>query len=81
MPSNYEGFYVQKEDDEGNIEAVASASVKVRENGGGSDLTTLTADSNGYIAAGSLSVAAGTIVHFRVENSGGLAGSVSQITT
>jgi hypothetical protein len=42
----------------------------------------LTTDSNGEIAAGSLSdVAAGTIVQFRVENYKGMAFSIAQTTT
>lgn len=62
----------------------AGVSVKVREDGAGSDVaeSPLTTDANGEIAAGSLAaVAAGTLIHFRIENHGGMAGSISQITT
>jgi hypothetical protein len=85
MASNYAQFYVQAEDEAGVITSVgAGISVKVRKAGAGSDAaeSPLTTDADGKIAAGSLAaIAAGSRVHFRVENYGGLAFSVSQITT
>jgi hypothetical protein len=45
------------------------------------DLTTVVTDSNGLVAGGSVSPAAGTRIRFRIENHQGLAGSVTQITT
>jgi hypothetical protein len=85
MASSYAAFYVKKETTAGVIESVgAGVSVKVREDGAGSDAaeSPLTTDADGQIAAGSLAaVSVGTKVHFRVENNSGLAGSISQITT
>ncbi|MEO8648913.1 MAG: hypothetical protein ABI539_07075 [Acidobacteriota bacterium] len=83
--SSYLGFSVNYETSAGVIASVgAGVSVKVRADGAGSDASEspLTTDSNGAIAAGSLAaIPAGTKVHFRVENYGGMAFSVSQITT
>lgn len=62
----------------------AGVSVKIRAEGAGSDAaeSPLTTDSAGNIAGGALSaIAAGTVVHFRVENYTGKAGTVSQTTT
>lgn len=85
MPSDYLGFPVNYETTAGVITSVgAGVSVKVRADGAGSDAaeSPLTTDSNGEIAAGTLSaIAVGTKVHFRVENFQGMAFSVSQITT
>jgi hypothetical protein len=85
MASNYQGFTVNYTDDNGITQHVAaSVSVKIRAHGAGSDAaeSPLSTDVNGQIAAGSLAaVAAGTKVHFRVENYGGRAFSIAQITT
>jgi hypothetical protein len=83
--SSYAGFAVQIRDRYGVLTNVgAGISVAVRADGAGSDAaeSPLTTDSNGEISAGTLAaVAAGTLVHFRVENNGGTAGSASQVTT
>lgn len=83
--SSYAGFAVNYETTSGSIVSVgAGVSVKVRAEGSGSDAaeSPLTTDANGEIAAGTLAaIAAGTVVHFRVENFNGLAFSNSQITT
>lgn len=85
MASNYAAFQVVNEDEAGVIESVgAGISVKVRVSSAGSDVaeSPLTTDSDGFIIAGSLAaVAAGTKVHFRVENLAGKSSSISQITT
>lgn len=85
MASNYAGFSVNYESSPGEIVSVgAGVSVKVRAEGAGSDAaeSPLTTDSNGEIAGGSLAaIAAGTKVHFRVENFHGMAFSVAQTTT
>lgn len=78
--SNYAGFHVYVEDENGRITAVPSVSVKIS-NSSGTLLTTVTTDSNGYISPGTVSVSAGTRIRFRVENYNGLAGSCSQVTT
>ena len=81
MAVNYEAFYVLKRNEYGVLEAVAGATVKVRNVDTATDVATLTADSNGLIAAGSTTGSAGHRLRFRVENSAGLAGSVTQIGT
>lgn len=85
MPSNYATFAVNYEVTLGEIASVgAGVSVKVRAAGAGADSadSPLTTNSDGEIAAGTLSdIAAGTVVHFRVENFNGMAFSVSQTTT
>lgn len=62
----------------------AGVSVKVRISGVGSDAaeSPLTTDSSGNIASGSISAAsAGNVLHFRVENRNGKAGTLSQVAT
>lgn len=62
----------------------AGVSVKIRASGAGSDAaeSPLSTDSAGHIAGGTLAaISAGTVVHFRVENNGGKAGTLSQTTT
>lgn len=83
MPSNYEAFRLMYNDENGRLQAFASVSVKVRTSADNyaADLTTLTTNSDGEIAAGTLSVAVGTRARFRVENYQGLATSLTQITT
>lgn len=83
--SSYAGFQVNYEVTPGEIVSVGSGvSVKVRAAGAGSDAaeSPLTTNGDGEIVAGTLAaISAGTVVHFRVENHVGLAGSVSQETT
>lgn len=85
MASSYLGFPVNYTDSAGETISVGSGvSVKVRVDGAGSDVaeSPLPTNSDGEIAAGTLAaVAAGTKVHFRVENYGGRAFSIAQITT
>jgi hypothetical protein len=85
MASNYAAFPVKYRTAAGELESVgAGVSVKCRKLGAGSDLaeSPLTTDSNGEIASGSFSATtAGDVVHFRVENLNGLAGTYSQETT
>lgn len=85
MASSYAGFPVNYEVTPGSIVSVGSGvSVKVRAEGAGADAaeSPLTTNGDGEIVAGTLAaIAVGTVVHFRVENLGGLAGSCSQETT
>lgn len=81
MAVNYQSFTVMKRDKDGVLTAVAGATVKVYNVDTAADVATLTADSNGVIAAGSTTGSAGHRLRFRVENNGGLAGSVTQIGT
>ena len=80
--SNYEGFHVMREANDGIIEQLAGVSVKVYDADLDVEVTTLVTDQSGNIPPGALpTVAAGTRIRFRVENHDGLAGSVTQITT
>lgn len=83
--SSYAEFTVLVETEFGAIENVgAGVSVKVRANGAGSDAaeSPLTTGANGVIAAGTLAaISPGTLVHFRIENYQGAAGSIPQVTT
>jgi hypothetical protein len=83
--SSYAGFTVKVRDENGVVtNAGAGVSVKVRADGAGADAaeSPLTTDADGAIAAGTLAaIAAGTLVHFRVEQLEGGAGSASQVTT
>jgi hypothetical protein len=83
--SSYAGFTVQVRDENGIVTNVgAGVSVAVRADGAGADAaeSPLSTDSNGDIAPGTLAaITAGTLVHFRVEEHEGVAGSASQVTT
>ena len=82
MPSsNYEGFYVNREDETGAIEQLAGVDVVIYDVDGETDLGTVTSDSNGFIAAGTVGIAPESRIRFRVRNFEGQAGSVTQITT
>jgi hypothetical protein len=83
--SDYLAFAVTFETEQGVVQSVGpGVEVHVRAQGEGADEaeSPLTTDANGEIAAGSLAgVAAGTRVHFRVEEFLGMAFSIAQITT
>jgi len=85
MASNYAAFDVVDVDNDGVMTYVgAGVSVAIRASGAGADAaeSPLTTDSAGHIAAGSLAaISVGTVVHFRVQNNGGKAGTLSQTTT
>ena len=85
MASNYAAFTVVDVDTNGVPTNVgAGVSVKARADGAGSDAaeSPLTTGLYGVVAAGSFaSIAANTVVHFRIENRGGKAGTLSQVTT
>lgn len=81
MPSDYEEFYVMKRDANGVLVALPGVDVIVYDVDTNTDLDTVTTDSNGLVAADTVSVDAGSRIRFRVENEDGLAGSVTQITT
>lgn len=85
MASNYAAFPVTYRTAAGELTSVgAGVSVACRKRGAGADLaeSPLTTDSNGEIAGGSFSATtAGDVVHFRVQNFQGLAGTYSQVTT
>ena len=62
----------------------AGVSVKCRKRGAGADLaeSPLTTNASGLIVGGSFAATTvGDVVHFRIENYTGLAGTYSQVTT
>ena len=82
MPtSSYEGFDVYVENADGSRTPLASQTVKVYDVTNNANLSNLTTDGIGHIASGTLSVDAGTVVRFRVENYLGLSGAIEQTTT
>lgn len=84
MPSSYQTFYVKKQTAPGVVDYVgAGVNVVVRVHGSTSTLTTLTTNSSSQIVGGTLSVAAGTVVHFCIDNMTGVgaSGTCSQTTT
>jgi hypothetical protein len=81
MPSNYEAFDVKIFNDEGTETLLAGVTLKVYDATNLADLPDVTADGSGQVAAGTLNVAAGTVVRFRLENSMGRAGYWEHVTT
>lgn len=82
MPtSSYEGFDVYVENADGSRTPLASQTVKVYDVTNNANLSNLTTDGVGHITGGTLSVDAGTVVRFRVENYLGLSGAIEQTTT
>jgi len=83
MPSSdFIGFNVNFETKPGIIPPVgAGVEVIVYDVLTDTDIDTLTTDGSGDIAAGTVAVAAGSEVRFRVENYFGMAFSIQQTTT
>jgi hypothetical protein len=82
MPSDYQGITVTFETEPGVLaNPGAGVDVIIYDVDTATDLDTVTTDSNGQILAGTVSVAAGSHIRFRVENFQGMAFSVDQITT
>lgn len=79
--SNYEEFYLNFRDENGVLVIVPSTDVIIYDVDTAADIDTVTTDSDGLVASGTVSVAVGSRIRFRVENYQGLAGSVTQITT
>lgn len=82
MPSSsYAGFYLNREDETGATEQLAGVDVIIYDVAGETDIDTVTTDSNGYVAAGTVSLDPGSRIRFRVENYFGQATSIARITT
>lgn len=81
MPSDYPTIDVFFVESDGMRTPAASTDVIVYDTVTEADIDTLTTDVNGHLAAGTLSVAVGTLVRFRVENFQGRAHSVDVVTT
>lgn len=82
MPSDYQAIDVTYESEPGVLTNVGGGvDVIIYDVATDTDLDTVTTDSNGHIAAGTVSVDADSHIRFRVENFFGMAFSVDQITT
>lgn len=81
MPSNYSGFEVLIDNDNGTITPVPSQTVKVYDVTNSTALSDLASDANGHVAAGTLSVAVGTSVRFSASKANGQCGYKEELTT
>jgi hypothetical protein len=84
MPSDYPRIDFLYETTAGTqLQVDAGVTVKARVEGAGSDVDEgpYTTDDDGGIAAGTINVVAGTVVHFRIEQFRGMATSVAVYTT
>ena len=82
MPtSNFEQFDVVYYDSAGQAVPIADAVVEVYDVTHAADLDPVTADGDGVVAPGTVDVADGTVIRFRVEGYLGAAGALEQITT
>lgn len=78
MPSNYSGFEVGYDKEDGNAPVpFASQTIKVRDVTNSADLSDLTADGAGTVAAGTLPVAVGTTIRFYFQVTSGTYKGVS----
>lgn len=82
MPtSNYETFDVVVRKKDGSTLKLDNVTLSIHDATNDADLGTVTTDANGVVAAGTVSVSAGTLILFRIENYNGMAGSIPQVTT
>ena len=79
--SHYVQFDVTAWQTNGSKTALPSWTVKVWDATNAVALDDLESDGDGVVVAGTLPVAAGTTIWFRVENYQGMAGMLEQITT
>ena len=79
--SNYAQFDVTLKDKDGLLVHLGSETLQVHDLDADASLGTVTSDSDGIVAAGTLAVDAGTRVSFRIENYHGLAACIIQTTT
>jgi hypothetical protein len=82
MPSNFTTFEAIIDNGNGSTTPVPSTSIKAWDTVADVDLGAVaTSDANGIVAGGTVAVAAGTRVRFRIENFHGRAGYEEQVTT
>ncbi len=80
--SNYDAAQIWIDNHDGTLTAAVSATVKAWDVDADMDLgVSLLTDGDGILAAGTLAVAVGTVVRFRVENFHGRAGFAEVTTT
>lgn len=81
MPSSYATFDVVKRGRDGATTKLAGVQLKIYDATGNASLGTVVTDAGGVVPAGTVNVAAGTLILFRIENYQGMAGSIPQVTT
>lgn len=79
--SNYLGFDVLIDNDDGTTTPVASHTVHVWDVTGNAALPDVATDASGHVAAGTLAVAAGTTVRFWVDLGNGRVGFNEVVTS
>jgi hypothetical protein len=80
--SNFPAFDIPIDDDDGALGFAGVLTVKIWDVTNGADLGTVTSNAQGHVAAGTLAVATGTRVRFRIEHDGqGRAGFNEIVTT
>jgi len=81
MVSDYTGFEVKVDNDDGTVTMLPLETVKVYDVTNEEELDDLTSDAEGLIAPGSLDVDAGTLIRFSVQRVDGISGYADQLTT
>lgn len=79
--SNYPGFEVKVDDDNGSVTLLPLQTIKVYDVTNGVALSDIASDANGLVAAGSLAVAVGTRIRFSFNRADGICGFSEVITT
>jgi hypothetical protein len=82
MPtSDYLGFEVLVDNDDGTTTPLASQTVSIYDVTNDAALSDITSDANGHVDAGTLPVAAGTAVRFHTALDNGQCGYKEEVTT
>jgi hypothetical protein len=81
MASNYASFHVQIDNLDGTFPPVATATVKIHNAASGALLATVTADADGIVAGGTVTLAVGSRLRFKTDLGDGRAGWAEQLTT
>lgn len=79
--SNYPGFEVKIDDDNGSTTLLPLQTVKVYDVTNSTALADIASDANGLVAPGSLAVAVGTRIRFSFSRADGICGFSEVLTT
>jgi hypothetical protein len=79
--SNYPGFEVKIDNDDGTTTLLPLQTVKVYDVTHSTALSDIASDANGLVATGSLAVAVGTRIRFSFSRADGICGFSEVITT
>lgn len=79
--SNYSGFDVLVDNNDGTITSVVNTTVHVFDVTHNAALADIVSDANGHVAAGGLAVAIGTLIRFWVNLGNGKVSYAEQVTT